>query len=219
MLAEDTYRFGFRCIAIGWMVADLLQKRFNVRARVAEYGCDTPVYRLTNPAARAGVVFYAKQAIARRGFELGMLALREFHQRQPGREIHIFGDMPSPVPFPVTNHGKMTPAQLSELYNRCRAGLVMSFTNVSLVPAEMLACGVVPALSGSSFAHADLDNPYARWADPSPKSIAGELCGIVASPAPSPDEVAASARVGSWESAKRVSVETIEDEVYGAGRN
>jgi len=57
--------------------------------RVAEYGCDTPVYRLTNPAARAGVVFYAKQAIARRGFELGMLALREFHQRQPGQEIHI----------------------------------------------------------------------------------------------------------------------------------
>ncbi len=219
VLAEDTYRFGFRCIAIGWMVADLLQKRFNVRARVAEYGCDTPVYRLTNPGARTGVVFYAKQAIARRGFELGMLALREFHQRQPDQEIHVFGDMPSAMPFPVTNHGKMAPAQLSELYNRCRAGLVMSFTNVSLVPAEMLACGAVPALSGSSYARADLDNPYARWADPSPLAIADQLGAIAASPTPSPAEVAASARVGSWESAQRVSVETIEDEVYGTGRD
>lgn len=214
-LAEDTYRFGFRCIAIGWFVRDRLQKQFNVEAQLAEHGCDTTVYRLTNPGARTGVVFYAKPRVARRGFELGMLALREFHRRQPDQEIHIFGDAHTKMPFPVNNHGVMTPARLGELYNHCRAGLAMSFTNVSLVPAEMLASGVIPVLSGCAYTRADLDNPFARLAEPSPSAIADELCAIVASSAPSPVEVADSIRASNWDSAKRVTVATIEDEVYG----
>jgi hypothetical protein len=215
VLAEDTYRFGFRCIAVGWFVADLLQKQFNVEAQIAQHGCDTTVYRLTNHSARTGVVFYAKPRVARRGFELGMLALREFHRRQPDQEIHIFGGDRTEMPFPVTNHGRMTPVRLSELYNRCRAGLAMSFTNISLVPAEMLACGVIPVLSGSGCTRADLDNPFARLAESSPSAIADELCAIMTSPVPSPAKVAASICASSWDLAKRVSVETIENEVYG----
>ena len=53
-LGEDTYRFGFRCIAIGWMVASLLRYGVGVQAQVAEYGCDNSIYRLTNPSRREG---------------------------------------------------------------------------------------------------------------------------------------------------------------------
>lgn len=214
-LAEDTYRFGFRCIAVGWFVANLLRKQLGVHAEVAEHGCDTSAYRLTNYDSRNGVVFYAKPRIARRGFELGTLALREFHRRCPDQEIHIFGDVHAAMPFPVTNHGSMTPDRLCELYNRCRAGLAMSFTNVSLVPAEMLACGVVPVHSGSNHVRADLDNPFIRWADPSPIAIADELCAIVNSLVPSATEVAASIRGSNWKLAQRTCVQTIENEVYG----
>ena len=91
----------------------------------------------------------------------------------------------------------------------------MSFTNVSLVPAEMLASGVIPVLSGPVQTRPDLDNPFVRWADPSWSAIADQLGAIVSSPVPSPAEVAASIRTSSWDSAKRVTVETIEDEVYG----
>jgi len=215
VLAEDTYRFGFRCIAVGRMVAQLLRERFDVDARVAEYGCDTSVYRLTNPGDRSGVVFYTRPTVPRRGFELGILALRDFHRRHPAEEIHIFGDAAAEAPFPVTNHGSLTPARLSDLYNRCRAGIALSFTNVSLVPAEMLACGVIPALSGSSDARVDLDNPFVRWAEPSPSGLADQLSAIVADPQPSPADVAASVRAADWSAGQRVSVETIEDEVYG----
>ena len=45
------------------------------------------------------------------------------------------------MPFPAVNHGRITPAELAALYNRCTAGLTLSFTNVSLVPDELLACG------------------------------------------------------------------------------
>ena len=83
-LAEDTYRFGFRCVTIGHMVAELLHEKFNVHTQVAEHGCDTSVYKLTNPAQRNGVVFYAKPGVGRRGFELGVVALRELPPAPPG---------------------------------------------------------------------------------------------------------------------------------------
>jgi hypothetical protein len=214
-LADDTYRFGFRCIAIGRMVANLLRERFNVCAQVAEHGCDTSVYKLTNPAQRSGVVFYAKPGVGRRGFELGVLALQEFHRRQPEQEIHIFGDASARVPFPVINHGSLPPVQLSELYNQCRAGIVMSFTNLSLVPAEMLACGAIPAIVGPANVRVDLENEFAHWVDPSPRGLADELCAIVGDPEPSPAKIAASLRGITWDSTQHVVVETIEDEVYG----
>lgn len=214
-LAEDTYRFGFRCLAVGWMVADLLEEQFGVRVTVAEHGCDTSVYRLTNRDKRNGVVFFARPGVARRGFELGVLALQEFHRRHPGQVIHIFGDASVQVPFPAVKHGSLSPPRLSELYNKCRAGLAMSFTNVSLVPAEMLACGTIPVIGGLRCPPADLDNPFIRWSDPTPYGLADELCAAVEAPEPSPADVAVSIRAMSWDSAQRVSLETIENEVFG----
>jgi hypothetical protein len=214
-LAEDTYKFGFRCIVVGWFVADLLKKQFNVEIKlVAEHSCDTDVYRLKHPGQRTGVAFYAKPRVARRGFEIGTLALREFNRRRPDQEIHVFGDPSAKMPFPVTNYGSVSPAFLSDLYNKCRAGLAMSFTNVSLVPAEMLACGAIPVMSGS-YTQADLDNPFLRLAEPNPTAIADQLCAIMDSGEPSPSEVAASLQSSNWKSAQAVCVQIIEDEIYG----
>ena len=39
---------GFTCIAVGHMVAEILRDRYGVECAVAEYGCDTGVYRRTN---------------------------------------------------------------------------------------------------------------------------------------------------------------------------
>jgi WsaF, C-terminal domain/WsaF, N-terminal domain len=214
-LAEDTYRFGFRPITVGTMIADLLADRFGVRPAVADFGCDTSIYRLSNvDGARPGVVFYAKRDVARRGFVLGVLALREFHRRHPEHEIHLFGDAGARVPFPAVNHGTLTPAGLADLYNRCAAGIAMSFTNVSLVPEEMLACGAVPVVVDSRYARAGLTNPYVRWALPTPGALAQALDDAVAKPVATA-EVAGSVRARSWEAAQQVTLRTIEDEVYG----
>jgi hypothetical protein len=260
-LAEDTYRFGFRCITVGHMLARLLDDRYGVTAAVAEFGCDTDVYRLDAAAARDsgsrgagsrgagsrgagsreggsrdsgspgggsrdsgsrdggsrdGIVFYARPGVARRGYELGMLALTEFHRRQPGRPIHLFGDPAVVAPFPAVNHGRLTPVRLAALYNACRTGIALSFTNISLVPVEMLACGVVPVLSGYAQQSSDLDNPYLRWAEPTPGRIADALESVVASGDPSPVQVSASVPASAgWSTGTRTVVATIEDETYG----
>jgi hypothetical protein len=91
----------------------------------------------------------------------------------------------------------------------------MSFTNVSLVPDEMLACGVVPVAADSAYARAGLTNPHVRWAAPAPGALAGALGAVVGGDRPPAAEVAASVRAPAWDAAQRVTVSTIEDEVYG----
>jgi hypothetical protein len=215
-LAEDTYRFGFRHITVGRMLAELLQDQFGVKAAVAEFGWDDAVYRCTNPEPRNGVVFYARRDTARRGFALGILALREFHRRHPDRQIHLFGDATVQTPFPAINHGRLTPRQLSDLYNQCTAGVALSFTNLSLVPDEMLACGAVPIVGESQYARASLDNSHVRWAPPTPLGLAGALSAVVGGDAATPTEIGASVRPVAWDTAQRSTVRAIEDEVYGA---
>ena len=215
VLAEDSYRFGFRAITVGRMIAEMLRADYGVSAAVAEFGVDTSVYHLTNPGARRGVIFYARPDTARRGFAVGAMALQEFHRRHPEYDIHLFGDATAQVPFPHTNHGSVPPARLASLYNECVAGIALSFTNVSLVPDEMLACGAVPVTGESPYARACLDNPHVRWANPTPLGLADALSEAVSGGSAPPAEIAASVQGRPWDAARRVTVETIEDEVYG----
>jgi O-antigen biosynthesis protein len=216
-LAEDTYRFGFRSIAIGHMVADVLRAEVGVESAVAEFGCDTDVYRLVNRGDRNGVVFYARPGVARRGFELGALALAEFHRRHPEIEIHLFGNTSASIDFPATRHGVVSPAELCQLFNTCTTGLALSFTNISLSAEEMLACGTIPVVNDSPLARVDLTNDQVAWAFPTPSGLADALCGAVeASDGPARAAAAAgSVRLGKWQPAQSVALATIEDEVYG----
>ena len=66
------------------------------------------------------------------------------------------------LPFAATNHGLLTPEQLNALYNRCVAGLVLSATNVSLVPHEMLAAGCIPVVNDAEQNRIVLDNSTRR---------------------------------------------------------
>jgi hypothetical protein len=95
--------------------------------------------------------------------------------------------------------------------------LVFSFTNVSLVPSEMLACGVIPVLNDSQYARLDLPNPNAVWSHPSPVALAEALGAVVTDPRRAARSAAASASVsgGSWDHARRTVVEAVEREVYG----
>ncbi len=213
-LAEDTYRFGFRCIAMGHMVANLLNEEIGIDPDIAEFGCDTEVYRFEERSARDGVVFYCKPDNDRRGFVLGLLALEEVRRRRPDVPIHLVGDPPARMPFPAIRHGNLSPPDLGELYNGVRAGLALSFTNISLLAEELLACGAVPVVNDSPYARADLASHYVGWAPPTPSGVADHLLGVLDAP-PDPALVAASARREVWRPAQAAFVRALEAEVYG----
>lgn len=215
-LAEDSYRFGFRCVAVGHMVADLLRERVGIEPDVLEFGCDTEIYRLrSDHSAREGVVFYTKPQTPRRGFLLGALALRQMHAWRPDVPIHLVGAATPRLPFPTTHHGVCSPAELSSLYNETVAGIALSFTNISLVAEEMLACGTVPVVNDSPYARADVRSNHVRWALPTPSAIAEELLKVVDAP-PDPARVSESATDEAWRPAQRTFLAAVEDEAYAA---
>jgi glycosyltransferase involved in cell wall biosynthesis len=72
-----------------------------------------------------------------------VLALAELRARRPGLRIVMFGHrQPLSTPFPYEHIGVASPEQLSWVYSEATVGVCLSLTNYSLIPQEMLACGL-----------------------------------------------------------------------------
>lgn len=201
-LAENTYRMGFHGFTAGRFLAEKLRTDTRMSADWFDFGCDTNRYHLTG-GVRDGVVFYSRPHAPRRAFELGRLALDLFAQRHPDLWIHLYGARVGDLGPRFVDHGLVTPDELNTIYNRCFAGLVLSMTNVSLVPHEMLAAGCVPVVNEADHNRVVLDNPHVRYADATPHALAEALSSVVESPDFATIATAASASVGarSWEAA------------------
>ncbi len=178
-LAETTYRMGFHGITAGKWLAKKMREEFSMPADSFEFGCDTSVYHFDPAAKRSGVVFYARPEAARRGFELGVMAMEIFAHKHPETGLHFYGDSMGHLPFRFINHGRVTPDELNAIYNRCYAGLSLSLTNVSLVPHEMLAAGCIPVVNDAEHNRLVLDNPYVTYAAAHPHALSAALEDIV----------------------------------------
>jgi glycosyltransferase involved in cell wall biosynthesis len=202
-LAESTYRMGFHGISIGRCFAERLRTEFGMNVDAFDYGCDTDQYRRLEGSHRSGIVFYARRRTARRGCELGLMALELFATRCPDIEIHIYGDRLGKLPFAFINHGHISPGELNAVYNRCYAGLSLSFTNVSLVANEMLAAGCIPVVNDSKDVRVDLKSPIVSYATPYPEALASALEAVVRTPDfdSLSRAAAASVRLASWDDA------------------
>jgi glycosyltransferase involved in cell wall biosynthesis len=144
VLAEDTYRWGLHCIAASPWLRDLLIERYGASADAFQLGVDRETYRPLPVERREDtVIYYARHATPRRAVPIGLMALAELHRRRPDVRIVLFGtDKPLHAAFPYEHLGVLTPRQLARLYSEATAGLCLSLTNFSLMPKEMLACGL-----------------------------------------------------------------------------
>ncbi|MDQ0146991.1 rhamnosyltransferase WsaF family glycosyltransferase [Pseudarthrobacter niigatensis] len=181
-LAEDTYRFGFQHIALGNMTTALLRREAGVTPVTVPFGCDVDTYKLENHGHRNGIAFFARPETDRRGYLTARLALKEFNFRHPEQLITVYGDRVSDLDFPHHHAGHLSPLELNRLYNRCLAGLAMSYTNISLVAEEMLASGARVVVNASSLASVDATNSHIIWGPPTPTGIASALSTAVCSP-------------------------------------
>lgn len=208
-LAEDTYRFGFTLLALGETVATAL-RGLGLEPTLVTFGCDSSTYTLTNPTGpREGVSFYARRTVARRGYELGVLALARLHELRPDVPIHTYGEARLTLPFPQVEHGLLSPAELADLHNATVAGLALSFTNISLLPDEMLAAGARPVVNDCAESRAGLPHQRVAFAPPTPTGLAAALIEQVDHPA-DPTTLAASARGEGWAPAARIVTAQIE---------
>jgi glycosyltransferase involved in cell wall biosynthesis len=65
------------------------------------------------------------------------------------------------------------------VYNRSGAALVMSLTNMSLLPLELLAAGTIPVVNNGENNRLVSNNPYIKYADASPDALAQALIDTV----------------------------------------
>jgi glycosyltransferase involved in cell wall biosynthesis len=144
VLAEDTYRHDLHCIAASPWLRDVLVERYGASADAFELGADHDVYRPRRVERRRDtVVYYARHTTPRRAVPVGLMALSELKRRRPDTRVVLFGsDSPLHAAFPYEHLGVLSAQQLSQLYSQATVGLCLSLTNFSLMPKEMLACGL-----------------------------------------------------------------------------
>ena len=148
LVAEQTYRLALEPITCSRWLSSMLQPYYGYVAPRFELAIDPSCYRRlqgVNRSARPSVAFYLRDVTPRRCAELGVLALELLAERLPDLEVHFFGQPRLEFErkaFRAVHHGVVSPAKLAQLYNEVRVGVVFSATNHSLIPAEMMACGL-----------------------------------------------------------------------------
>jgi glycosyltransferase involved in cell wall biosynthesis len=132
------------CIAASPWLQDLLVERYGTTADAFQLGVDHDTY-YPRPVDRRDdtVVYYARYETARRAVPVGLMALSELHRRRPETKIMLFGTRHKiDTAFPYQHLGVLSSPQLALLYSEATVGLCLSLTNFSLMPKEMLACGL-----------------------------------------------------------------------------
>jgi glycosyltransferase involved in cell wall biosynthesis len=219
VLAENTYRFGFTGITAGKWLTEKLQKDFGMQCDYYDFGSDSSRYHFSNKERRKQIFFYARPVTPRRGFELGTMALEIFNERHPEYEIHFAGwdTGEYKLPYKFVNHGVKKLSELDELYNNCAAALVISLTNMSLLPLELLSAGCIPVVNDAPNNRLVSNNPYISYAQPSPKALADALCEIVErdNQVEYARKASASVEKLSWDDAGAKVERILEKELYG----
>ena len=176
--ARESYLHGLHVIAASPWLAELAEQRYGATATTFDLGVEHAVYKpRAVPRRDDTVIFYARDVTPRRAVPLGLLALEELRRRRPGVRFMLFGDdQPIRAPFPYEHLGIASPEQLSWAYSEATVGLSLSLTNYSLIPQEMLACGLpVVELGGLSLEGVfGADGPV-ELAAPDPMAIADAL--------------------------------------------
>jgi len=185
VMAENTYRKGYYAVTSGIWCEHFLRNTYNGEADHFQFPIDREIYFDRGAERRKDrVIFFAKPEMPRRCYELGVQALRAFHELRPDIEIVFFGSSHQrPVDFPVLQLGMLPgPHDLAKLYNEATVGLAFSTTNPSLVPYEMMACGLPVVDLARPGNETNYDNSFdlARLVDPDPLKMAQEISAFIA---------------------------------------
>lgn len=186
--AEMTYHIDLGCICASRWLSTKLNNNYGRWVRDFKLAYDSEIYfPAVQKENRIGAPFkiavYARSSTARRCVELALIALEKVAKR--GLDIHVTlfaADIEKTrAPYPCTVYGVMAPNELADLYRSSDLGICFSATNYSLVPQEMMACGLpVLELDGDS-ARATFPEGVVKFAGPSPNDIADQIEKLITS--------------------------------------
>lgn len=196
LLARQSYDFDLDCICASPWLDKLMSEKYGHWARHFYLAYDHETYRIVDKKAHHArfnkklkgpckIAVYARDHTARRCVSLALIALESLGARRQDFEVHFFGQETLAffeTPFPAVNHGVLNAAQLAELYNDCHIGICFSGTNYSLVPQEMMACGLpLVELNGDS-TRAIFPDGVVSLGGPNPLDIAAKVASLIDDP-------------------------------------
>ncbi len=189
LAAEATYTHDLACICASPWLATTLRETYGRWTRHFWLAYDDTIY-FPGQDVRPGdgiprIAVYARTCTARRSVELVLLALERLAADGLAFHVDLFGGEleATRAPFAGTSHGVLDAAGLATLYRTCDLGICFSTTNYSLVPKEMMACGL-PVL--------EIDRPSTRCifppgvvtlSGPDPLRVAADIMALLADPA------------------------------------
>lgn len=184
IFAEETYRFGFVGITAGGWLKEKLASEYGMETHAVGFSYDKEIYHQIPRRAEIEnkrVFFYARPPTSRRAFELGLLVLDEVSKRIPNVEIVFAGwDISSyAVPFKHTNAGLLSLKALPDLYSQCDVALVLSLSNLSLLPLELMACGTPVVSNQAPWTEWLLNKNNARLAPTTVVDLADAVCAVL----------------------------------------
>lgn len=145
--AEQTYRFGFIGICAGGWLASKLSNDYGMSTHALSFSYDRDLYypRPVERSRKRRIFCYIRPPTVRRGFETALIALDIVGKKNPDIEFIFAGWDMSDISFNHTfiNLGCISLEELPEIYSKCEIALVLSYTNLSLLPLEIMACGCV----------------------------------------------------------------------------
>lgn len=182
-LAENTYRLGLTGITAGSWLAEKLESEYGMKTFGYSFACDLDHYKPTpkRESTNKNILFYARPVTPRRCFEVGLLALNKVCEEIPDAAVIFAGwDVSSyEIPFHHLNAGVLSLDQLPDLYSQCDAALVLSATNLSLLPLELAACKCPIVMNDGHNAEWLLDKKEAFYTPMDPDRIAETLIKVL----------------------------------------
>jgi glycosyltransferase involved in cell wall biosynthesis/GT2 family glycosyltransferase len=194
LLAEQTYHFGLSCICASPWLENLMRTRYGQWARSFHLAYDPDIYNVAadqndpgqSPRKPLRIAVYARDHTERRCVALSLLALEQLALRRDDFEVHFFGQAVLPffkAGYTATNHGVLSAEKLAELYRLCDVGICFSGTNYSLVPKEMMACGLPVLELDTDSTRTIFPIDVVTFAGPDPADIADKIAELLDNPA------------------------------------
>lgn len=181
--AEQTYKFGFTGVTAGSWLSEKLHREYGMKCYSLGFSYDRDLYQQMprrEPQVRR-VFCYCRPPTVRRGLESALLALDLVGQQMPDVKFIFAGwDMGNyRFPHEHLNAGILSLKELPDLYSQCDVGLVLSFTNLSLLPLELMACGCVVVSNRGPNNEWLLDDANCIMTDSLPAEMAANIVAIL----------------------------------------
>ncbi len=142
--AEATYTLDMHAICASPWLEQMVRDRYGRTTSTFDFGVDHAAYfPRPVPRRRDTIALYGRDVTARRAVPLALMALAELRERGLPIRVVAFGN-PEEIHSPVDyeHMGILSPEQLAWIFSEATVGLVLSLTNYSLIPQEMMACGL-----------------------------------------------------------------------------